>query len=231
MKIIATTCDKHAWTLKPFAYLFNKYWSGLQEVTILGETPPDPTDFTLPKNFTFHSCGTPWPKKDFSEKIIEYLQSIPDEYFIWMLDDYWLVRTVDLKGIQALTDYMKARPVILRMDLTTDRLYAGGMKDKEFYRHYDIIAAPGSEYEMSLQAGIWNRDLLLKVLQVGWSPWDIELEGTTIVNDRKDIHVAGTRQYPVRYINGLKSGEEDVVNTEGMPEEHIKHITDAGWLK
>jgi len=47
-KLLVTTCDKAEWAMRPFAYLFNTYWSSQQEVDILYEHVPK---FQLPKNF------------------------------------------------------------------------------------------------------------------------------------------------------------------------------------
>ena len=54
MTIYISTSDKYVFLLKPFAYLFNKFWSKDQKVVILGYTKPD---FKLPKNFEFVSMG------------------------------------------------------------------------------------------------------------------------------------------------------------------------------
>ena len=115
----------------------------------------------------------------------------------------------------------------MRIDLTTDRLYAGGMRDVGYVAHYDIIEAPGSQYQMSLQAGIWNRKLLIEVLEAlpkdKHSAWDVELEGTTIVNNNNmKYRVFGTRQYPVRYINGVDSVEGIKTNFSGAMEEDMQ---------
>ena len=59
MNIFVLTSDKYLDALKPFCYLFNKYWSPKQQVVIAGFTPPD---FELPKNFHFHPIG---PFEDF----------------------------------------------------------------------------------------------------------------------------------------------------------------------
>jgi len=150
------------------------------------------------------------------------LNSIVEQFVIILLDDYWLNKTVDVRGVSTLTDYMLANRDVLRVDLTTDRLYAGGMRDYDTYGHYDLIHAPGSPYQMSLQAGIWNKGLLLSVLQMDRDPWQVELEGTTIVNER-NMTVLGTRQNLVRYTNGMKN-ESDEINVARIEQKHLSVI-------
>jgi len=226
MKVFVTTCDAHLWTLRVFSYLFNKFWSASQPVYVLGESLPP---FKLPPNFIYRSAGVPWGKSRYSDAVIEFIQrEINESHFAWLLDDYWLVRTVDHSGIKTMHEFMVENKKILRVDLTSDRMFAGGAKDVGYYGHYDLVEAVGSQYQMSLQAGIWDTKLLLKVLQRGWSPWDVELSGTTVVNE-SDMRVIGTKQQLVRYANGLKSDSNEV-NIKGIPREHTKTILEANWI-
>ena len=166
--------------------------------------------------------GESWPKDRWTNGVIHYLNTIKEQFVVILLDDYWLNRTVDTQGVGTLMQYMSVNRDVLRIDLTKDRLYAGGMRDYDVYGHYDLIHAPGSAYEMSLQAGIWNKNMLLSVLQTNQDPWQVELQGTTIVNER-NMKVLGTRQNLVKYANGMKNGSDDV-NTEGIEKEHLDRI-------
>lgn len=203
IKTVVSCSDKYLFCLRPFATQFNRHYSSLQPVVVAGYTYPN---FILPDNFFFRSIRQPqYPKEKWVDGMLEFLQWFPDNLFVLMLEDYWISRNVDNVGIDSLSDYMSIHPDILRMDLTSDRLYTGGMRDVDTWGHYDLIEAPGSQYQMSLQAGIWNRGLLIKVLkglaENKHSAWDVELEGTTFVNN-SDMRVLGTRQYPMRYTNG-----------------------------
>lgn len=220
-KVLVTTCDKCLWSIRPFAYLFNIFWSAQQKVDILCETAPQ---FRLPDNFSILPMprGRKWPANKWTNRVIQYLKRIEEKHVVILLDDYWLIRTVDVRGISTLCEYMQLHPQVLRMDLTADRLYAGGMQDFDMYGHYDLVRAPGSQYEMSLQAGIWDRELLLTVLQPDWNPWEVELLGTSVVNERNMI-VLGTRQNPIRYTNAMKNGSTEI-NAHGIPREHLNII-------
>jgi len=207
------------------AYLFNVYWSAQQPVDVLCESLPP---FALPENFTPVpvNLADGWPKEKWTNGFVKYLNSIPEQLVVLLLDDYWLNRTVDVRGVVTLLEYMCINPLVLRMDLTMDRLYAGGMRDYEPYGHYDLIHAPGSPYEMSLQAAIWNKELLLTVLMPDWNPWEVEMQGTSVVNEREML-VLGTRQNPIRYTNGSNVGTGQVC-TDRIPAEHLEKI--KRWL-
>lgn len=230
-QIIVTTADKSAWTLKTFAYLWNVYYSSIQDVHVLYESFPN---FRLPDNFKQHIINLDgvegWPQQLWSDGLIKYLHSIREQYVLIMLDDYWLVRTVDVRGIGTLFDYLREHPNLLRVDLTGDRLYARGVENVDMYGHFDIVAAQGSEYQMSLMPGMWNKKHLMDVLQHGWTPWQVELDGTGVVNSRPELLVVGTRQWPIRIVNGLRNSLP-YVDIEGIDEPHLSFIKKSRFLE
>lgn len=217
--VFITTCAKYSWLIRPQAYLLNMYWSTMQPFTVVGFEFPD---FELPANFTFcslypESC----PAEEWSNALIHFL-SMRDEYlFVLLLDDYWPIRKVDNVGIETLAEYMRIHDDVLRMDLTDDRLYAGGRFDVDSWGHYDIIETPfETPYQMSLQAGIWNRKLMLNVLVPGKSPWETELH----TQPPEGMRVLGTRQMPMRYANIYKNGEIIQEQLDRVPQEHREAI-------
>jgi hypothetical protein len=223
------TSAQYHWALQPFAYLWNVFWSALQPVIVV--TDVFPKEFVLPANFEVRSVsrGRILPKERWSDGLIEALTHCPTERVVLMLDDYWLIRTVDDRAIPSLSEYMSFHPDILRCDLTDDRQFNGEAFDLEPYGHFDLVETPASSpYQMSLQAAIWNRDHLLSVLRPGLSPWEVELQIS--LADRPDLRVIGTRQCPVRYANVARGGKERLLNLERIPEAHRTIMAERGWL-
>ena len=222
--VVVLTSERYHWALRPFAYLFNLYWSELQPVVVVTDRLPA---FQLPGNFQAESVsqGQPLPKERWSDGLMEALDHLPASHFVLLLEDYWLTRTVDHAGVQSLAYYAELHPNVLRVDLTDDRQYNGHAQDIEAWGHYDLVETPGtSEYQMSLQAGIWNRLLLRSVLRPGLSPWEVELQLSPELHGRKDLRVVGTRQSPLRYANVLKNSEQgQLQNLEHLA--RIIHLT------
>lgn len=218
-RVFVEVSDKYLWALKPFAYLFNIYWSELQPVVVFGYSRPD---FRLPNNFNFYSIsGMNYPAEKWSNGFIHFLKSVNDTHFVLMLVDYWLCRSVDVRGVAACMDYVANRHNVLRCDLTGDRLYAGGMYDVDYWGCYDIIETPPSTpYQFSLQTAIWNKQLMLDLVVQDKTPWEVELH--TQVPD--NYRVIGTRQWPVRYANAILKGKLDLHQIEMIPSDHRYHV-------
>ena len=224
LRVFVLTSDKYSWALAPFSYLFNLYWSSLQPVVVAGYTPPV---FGLPENFTFFSLGgVDGGPGLWSNGLIKLIASQPDEYFVLLLEDYWLCRGVDHAGILTLQAYMTDHPEVVRFDLTADRLYGYMMRDVEPFGHYDIIeCSEDAPYQMSLQAAIWRKDLLLQLLQRNKSAWEVEIHTNM---QGRGMRVLGSRQWPVRYANAVYKGLLDPHEVERIPEPHRSVIAD--WI-
>lgn len=135
---------------------------------------------------------------------MEILARSPDEYIILMLEDYWLARSVDLRAIYKLYNWMQEHRNVLRFDLTDDRQYNGKAEFKGYIGEYDIIETPHpSQYQMSFQAGLWNTELLRSILEEGKTAWETEIH----IQPPPNMRVMGTKQCPLRYANGILKGK------------------------
>lgn len=222
LRVFVEVSDRYNWCLPIFAYLFNSYWSELQPVVIFGYSRPN---FALPHNFQFHSIAeTNYPAEHWSDGFIEFLDAVDDEYFVWMLADYWLSRTVDVRGVAGARDYMTDWVHnCVRFDLTGDRLYSGRAVDVESYGCYDIIETPcDTPYQFSMQAAIWNRRLLRRLIEPNRTPWEIEI----YTDIPPEMRVLATRQIPIMYANGVLKGKIDWAQISKIPVEHRQRVID-----
>jgi len=226
------TCNEYSDVLPGFAYLFNLFWSAQQPVTYAGCQKMD-----LPQNFEWVSVESRIAAR-WSDGLIELLNVIKADIICWLLEDYYLCRGVDHKAIESLADYMRMHGDILKIDLTGDRLYSGKARDVDYWGHVDLITtAWDTPYQFSTQCALWNRKHLLSLLRPEMSPWDFELQDKA----PEQLHVLGTRQWPVRYVNflgmGLEKNEYRVrherkgmggVTIEQIPPEHMQYMKEHG---
>lgn len=230
--VFVFTSDKYLKTLKGFVHLFNKYWDKEQIVQVIGFSEPD---YELPDNFHFNSYGSQvdYPVNRWADVLHEVVANLePNDRPIFMLEDYWLTRPVNIDVIRALWMYMRSTDNVLKMDLCTDRLYAAGMSDYGNIGFIDIIKSdPLSPYQMSLMTGIWNPIILESILRPGESPWDLEIFGTHRAAALGDNGmVLGTRQFPVRYILAHRSGDPTKYLTDGLSQSDMKELREIGVL-
>lgn len=225
IRVLVMTSDTYSWCLKPYAYLFNLFWSSLQAVRVCGYTPPS---FPLPPNYEFYQIDSRnYPSDMWSDGLIRSLEAINDELIVLMLEDYLLQRGVDHEGVASLANWMHDHPDALRMDLTADRLYGMNMKDKEAWGRHDIVeCSKDAPYQMSLQAAIWNRRNLLATLRPGLSAWAVE---TQIDMTNCPYGIYGTRQWPVRYANLILKGSVMDYELDRIPQPHRDTI--RRWIK
>lgn len=207
MKIITFTCDKNCWATVPFAHQFNKYWYKKETVDVVGNKLPRRK---LPDNFNFVSIGD-YPVQRWTNQLIDYLNSIEDDLFIFFLEDYWLKTAVDEVCIKAMYEYAQTLPNLLRIDLTADRAQHRTAYKYHEYFGYDIIRTKQpTPYQMSYQAGIGNRNNLLKVLTANRNAWQSEIQGSKELPD--DYLVLGTLANPVSYVPVLRRNKKGVQN-------------------
>lgn len=214
MKTVVLTSDKHNWLLKGFLHQWQKYAvdlrgqkPGILQVTAVGFTPPA---FIQQFPFAdFHSIGAfaDYPVNRWSDALIRYLTYLEDDLVLVLLEDYWLTRMIDMTGLQMAWRYMVDHKDVARFDVASDRMFAHEAYELGGMAWYDLVEAKGA-YSLSLQASIFRRELLLKLLVPGENPWQTELNGTGRLN-QLPYRVVGTRQWPIRYSIVVNKGEFD----------------------
>lgn len=222
MQVFILTNDKHLWLLRGFCHLFNTFWG--ENVTVVGFNPPP---FSLPLNFTFYSLGREnGPVSQWSNYLIRLLDLVQGTHFILFLEDFWLTGKVDVDCIDILSSWIP--PDALRVDLWKDRQAKRQARDIDTIGDYIIVETPPhTPYQMSLQAAIWNRDLLSQVLIPNETPWQVEIDGSKRLAHRPDLRVFGTRNCPVPYVPVNQKG---TFNPERIPPKHFAYLHRKGWL-
>ena len=204
MKVYVATSNLYVGLIPEMAARLNRYWPD-QDVTILGfdVAPPE-----FPKNFKFHSLGV---QADFgrswTDPLKPFFESIDDEYFVLLLDDYFLTAPVDPEMIRYAETMVEAG--VDKFDLSDDR----SKERYRLYKHYSgvIESAQCAAYRVSLQAAIWNRLYLLRYMKPSRSAWDFECDGyKEAFNDGAKI--LGFLDAPVKYDNAMLKGESHGVD-------------------
>ena len=167
MKIIVTTSDNYHHILPTFFKLWKMNWGG--EIELVGYNEPE----NLPDYCKFVSMGVQRGPEYFSDDLAAYFATQP-KWFIWLMEDTFIkkVDRFELLHMEGL-----CHDNVGRIALTTDIL----KRDHTVYGvgdHSIAFAHPHTQYRLSTQPSIWNRDFLLQYLTPGLSPWAFEKQET-----------------------------------------------------
>lgn len=230
-KTYCLTCDKYINSVRVFQHLWRKYTPPWWEVVVVGFAPPS---FPLLEGVSFLSIGheKDYPVGKWSNALLKMIDTVPEEIFCFMLEDYWVTEPVKAREIELLYDYMLSNPRVVKMDLVTDRMYAAGAVDRGSWQGMDLILSdPDSAYQMSLMPGFWRKTLWKNYLIPDESPWQVELDGTTRLSlARNDALVMGTKNRPMNVILGHRNGDPSTVLTEGVNSDDVNELMGLGYI-
>lgn len=217
MKIIVTTCNKYLHILKGFIYMFNKHWSSDAEVTILGYDPPT---YDLPDNFRFISLGKQEEYgNEWTTALIPYFKQMPDEYFILLSDDVYILN-VDKSLLSEAEKHMKKG---------IEKVHLTNFDNRIFNKEKDInfnIWDQDARYRLSLQPYFIRRDYFLKYLIPGKIIWTYEADHEIAKNDDAQILVA--KQNILSYSNFIRKRKIDSTQVLKIKEEDLDVMKQLG---
>ena len=182
MNIYVSTSDKYHSCIKPFMYLFNKFWFEKTQVTFLGYNTPD---FKLPNNCKFISMGKDEGPQMWSTGLRKFFTELDEEFFIFTIEDCFILSEINMSAYNALID---------KLDSSVGRISLSGQLINKSYKTIDkfddfniIEASKNIEYRKGTQWSVWNKNFMLEYLKDNMSPWEFELSG-----DNDEYRILGT---------------------------------------
>ena len=207
--VLVLSCDKYADVWKPFFLFFSKYWKDCP-FTVYLATNDAIFSFNNVKQLFSHR------KTTWSDELHIILNQIPEKYVIIILEDYFIYKKVKNEEIIKMIDIMQLN------DAAYLKLGAFPSKYDELWPYKPLINEPrigeiekGSKYRLCLQAAIWNKDILLSLLNPSENPWQFEIEASKrsntlinpflcVISDKNKKVVHGPIQY---YCTAVTSGK------------------------
>ena len=194
LKMYIPIRDENNFMIKFYQYLYNKFWGGM-DVYFLGYTNPD---FQLEKNIHFISLAKKrdLSPKSWSTKLIDFFESINDEFFYFSLEDYLVIRPVNHNLLDTCEDLLTH--TIGRIDLWNSVQLNRPNSLVETFTYKGFRFATQSQnalpldYRISSSNSIWNRNWLLKTLPRDWSTNDWEVKGNDGRNNNDSFEVLTT---------------------------------------
>jgi hypothetical protein len=181
--VYLAACDDYLHALKATQFLFKEFWP-TAKVVVLGYKKPD---FEFIDNWSFVSMGDDPGVAKWSNGLIEYFNSIDDEYFIFNVEDCPPIKPVRVDIIEKMLPLLEDKN-IGKITLTEDI----SNRAFDFHSILDgtqiIKTSQVAAYRLSTQYAIWKKEYLLKYLKPNMNAWEFEVNGSALAeNDGYDI--------------------------------------------
>lgn len=159
--LLVSSCDYFSDCWEPFIHSFIKYWPDCKwPMYIISNN----NDIPCPNGIQFIKVGE---DKLFASNLKNAIKQIDSEYIIYLQEDYFLNMMVNNDAIEKHIsycidhniDYLRLGPPYLNGHIIDNIYIQNSLRQK---------------YALCLQAAIWKKDSLEKLLIEGWSGWDFE---------------------------------------------------------
>lgn len=236
VQVVVLASKTHYWLLRGLFYTFRMHWPN-QPIIVAGYETPDSS--LLPNGARFVSIApNNYPVQLWSNGFIKFLNGVTFDYFILMLEDYWLIEPVKTDMVRLLYNYMienGKKDKILKIDLTHERAVRRQCRPYDWIDEGDtkisiIESPPQTSFQMNFQASLWNKELLLKVLRLKETPQEAEVNGTKRLRNQYDFTVLGTLQRPVVYQPVYRANRRKFHKLNRIPRGQLKRMTEEGCL-
>lgn len=164
VSILVSSCDKYYEAWMPFFTLLDKYWEKCLFPKYLLTETISYSDFGV----TTINCQS----KEWSNRLIYALERIDTEYILFLLEDFFIMGTVDNEAINRYISFLENDKSMSVIYLKT---IAGQNETSSKYPELIKMEA-GKKYYMNFQAALWRKKDLMGILKPGLSPWAIEEE-------------------------------------------------------
>jgi hypothetical protein len=179
--VFMSSCDKYADLWEAFYSLFFKYWPDCNlPVYHVSDAKP----FHHPRVASL--CpNQPGKRYTWSGLTKWALQQIPEEYILFILDDYFLARTVNTR---LLSQYFET---VKREGACYLRLTPNPPPAEPFGGHATIGVLPkGMPWRTSTQVAIWKKEELIAILDERENPWEYERRSVQRADDRNGLYLS-----------------------------------------
>ena len=137
---------------------------------------------------------------DWCRGLHEFLDKIDDEYFMLLLEDYYVVG-VNQPMMDEVLEVMERNPLVQKVDLSGS---VKGFAHSRFNRYF-VKADEKAQYRSSLQAAVWRKDYLKKMCPAEGSAWLFETHGHIRAMGDGAL-ILGCNVPVVNYLNLMRRG-------------------------
>jgi hypothetical protein len=171
LSILVMSCDAFEDVWQPFFILFNKYWADC----------PFPKYFCTDSKSVFQRGFIPITVGDnlaWSYRLKKALEKIDTPYILFLQDDFFLMKAADTERIKKYLEIIHTEHAGLL------RIFPTPPPNKPFKSYTDIgFIEKNVPYRVSCQAAIWDKEVLLELINETENIWAFEIEGSKRANE------------------------------------------------
>ena len=172
LTIFVSSCDTYSDIWESFFTCFKKFYHYQGEPIILN---------TESKHFSFEGLNIKTfahfnssEKVEWGERLLYHLKQVETEYVLFLLDDFFFRRKVDMETIQRNLTTMKNNNDIIYFSYS---LVDDDANSNCEYADF-LLRGQKGKYKLNAQAALWRTSDLIKLTQPSDNPWDWEDYGT-----------------------------------------------------
>ncbi len=170
--LIVHACDRYQLLYPGFAYFFKKNWPHA-DVKVKYYFLTEEADYESDL-FTNIKTG----KGEWSDRLLNGLAQIPEQYIIYFQEDMWISRPVVADIVNKILQFALDKSVNLFKLSSNSVYYTMSTGNQIDGLAIAILDNQASRYLMSHQVSIWKKSFLADQLQYHEHPWRNEREGT-----------------------------------------------------
>ena len=184
--VVVQSCDDYEKFWEGWYMSFERYWNWDLNWPILFCTETKEPDFKN-KNISILTNPEQKGKNKFSSRLIDILENVKTKYVLYLQEDMWPILPVNF------TVFKKSLNKIRKNDWNCIRLHEKIwfdyklQKTNQFIKNKRILKVLNhSDWLMTHNAAIWNKDFLLKNSELDQDPWEHEIKGTLNISRNID---------------------------------------------
>jgi len=166
LTVLVISCDRYSDLWSPFFSLFWKYWPDCPYPVYLGANEKV---FSHP-GVRMALAG---PDISWADSARRMMEMMPSQHVLLLLEDFFIRRRIASQEVNSVLQALI-------------ELNGGYLRLKPFPKpDQNVPAFPsiglikrGAPYRAALQAAIWKKDVFLRLLEQGETPWQMELRGS-----------------------------------------------------
>lgn len=225
--VVVSSCDQYRDAWAPFFHFFRKYW------------PDCPWPIYLITNYGVYrdpsvTCLTLGREESWADNLLRALEQVGTPHVVYFQEDYFFTRPVRTDLLAEDVDFCR------KCDAAYLGLFARPKPEEHSFHGNPRIGrlAPEARLRVSLQAAVWNVDMLRSLVRSGESAWAMERYGSDRSRELLFLRMNSFETAPLDYFHtaivrgAWEPGAVEMCRQANIPVDlSLRPIRPESWLQ